>query len=106
MNHLCPCFRYFMAKIEDFSPDSWVVRHGYIDSNNLKLYIISFFWTLTNVTTIGYGDITAGTTIERIYNLFIIIFGVLLYSFAISSLSSIVSTLNQKSEEMNKNYKY
>ena len=101
MNHLCACFWYFMAKIEDFSPDSWVVRLGYIDSTNVELYIISFYWTLTTVTTVGYGDITAGTTIERIYNLFIMSFGVLLYSFAIGSLSSIVSTLDQKSEEMN-----
>jgi len=101
MNHLCACFWYFMAKIEDFSPDSWVVRLGYIDSSNVELYIISFYWTLTTVTTVGYGDITAGTTIERIYNLFIMSFGVLLYSFAIGSLSSIVSTMDQKSEEMN-----
>ena len=101
MNHLCACFWYFMAKIEDFSPDSWVVRLGYMDNSNLELYIISFYWTLTTVTTVGYGDITAGTTIERIYNLFIMSFGVLLYSFAIGSLSAIVSTLDQKSEEMN-----
>ena len=101
LNHLCACFWYFMAKLEDLSPDSWVVRLGYIDSSNFELYIISFYWTLTTVTTVGYGDINAGTTIERVYNLFIMSFGVLLYSFAIGSLSSIVSTLDQKTAEMN-----
>ena len=90
-----------MAKLEDLSPDSWVVRLGYVDSSNFELYIISFYWTLTTVTTVGYGDINAGTTIERVYNLFIMSFGVLLYSFAIGSLSSIVSTLDQKTAEMN-----
>ena len=60
-----------------------------------KLYTISFYWTLTIVTTVGYGDITAGTTTERAYILFIMSFGVLLYSFAIGSFSSIVSILDQ-----------
>ena len=72
-----------------------------MDNSYLELYIISFYWTLTTVTTVGYDYITADTTIDRIYNLFIMSLGVLLYSFAISSLSSIVSTLDRKSEEMN-----
>ena len=101
LNHLCSYFLFFMTKIQDLNPDSWVVRLGYADSSNFELYIISFYWTLTTVTTVGYGDITAGTTTERVYNLFIMSFGVLLYSFAIGSLSSIVSTLDQKTEEMN-----
>ena len=46
LNHLCACFWYFMAKLEDLSPDSWVVRLGYVDSSNFELYIISFYWTL------------------------------------------------------------
>lgn len=101
LNHLCACFWYFMARLEEFSPDSWVVRLGYVDNSNFELYIISFYWTLTTVTTVGYGDVNAGTTIERVYNLFIMSFGVLLYSFAIGSLSSIVATLDQKTAEMN-----
>lgn len=65
------------------------------------MYINSFYWTLTTVTTVGYGDINAGTTLERIFNLVIMSFGVLMYSFAIGSLSSIVSTLDAKTAEMN-----
>ena len=73
----------------------------YIDNSNFELYILSFYWTLTTVTTVGYGDVSADTTIERVYSLFIMSFGVLLYSFAIGSFSSIVATLDQKTEEMN-----
>ena len=65
------------------------------------MYVNSFYWTLTTITTVGYGDINAGTPIERIYNLFIMCFGVLMYSFAIGSLTSIVSTLDVKTAEMN-----
>ena len=100
LNHLCACLWILMSKLEDMNPDSWVVRLGYIDISNMELYTISFYWTLTTVTTVGYGDISAGTTSERVFNLFIMSFGVLLYSFAIGSLSSIVSTMDQQNEEM------
>jgi len=101
LSHLSTCIWYFVAKIENLSPDSWVVRLGYIDSSNFQIYILSFYWTLMTVTTVGYGDVSAGTTPERIYNLFIMSFGVLMYSFAIGSLSSIVATMDAKNEEMN-----
>jgi hypothetical protein len=101
LNHLAACIWYFVAKLQDFAPECWVTRLGYIDAPNEEIYIVSFYWTLTTVTTVGYGDINAGTTPERIYNLFIMSFGVLMYSFAIGSLSSLVSTLDAKTAEMN-----
>jgi hypothetical protein len=101
LNHFSACIWYFMAKLQDLSPDCWVTRLGYIDSTNFEIYVVAFYWTLTTVTTVGYGDVNAGTTIERVYNLFIMSFGVLMYSFAIGSLSSIVSTLDAKTAEMN-----
>jgi hypothetical protein len=99
--HLAACIWYYIAKLQDLSPDCWVTRLGYIDASKSEIYIVSFYWTLTTVTTVGYGDINAGTTAERLYNLIIMSFGVLIYSFTIGSLSSIVSTLDAKTAEMN-----
>ena len=37
-----------MTKIQDLNPDSWVVRLGYVDASNFKLYKkFILFWTLT-----------------------------------------------------------
>lgn len=105
LSHLSTCIWYFVAKLEDLNPNSWVVRLGYIDSTKLHIYVVSFYWTLTTVTTVGYGDVSAGTTPERIYNLFIMSLGVLMYSFAIGSLSSIVAAMDHKNREMNQKLK-
>ena len=101
LNHMSACVWYFVAKLQDLDPDCWVVRLGFVDASNYEIYIISFYWTLTTVTTVGYGDVSAGTTTERIYGLFIMSCGVLMYSFAIGALSSIVASFDAKNREMN-----
>jgi hypothetical protein len=101
LNHLSACFWYMIAKFDDFSPDCWVTRLGFIDESSYDLYIISLYWTLTTVTTVGYGDISAGSTPERIYSLFIMSIGVLMYSYAIGSLTSIVAAIDAKNAKVN-----
>lgn len=99
--HLSACIFYFIAKMEDFTPDCWVTRLGLIDKSPFEMYIYSFYWSLTTVTTVGYGDIYSHTISERVYNLFIMSFGVVMYSFAIGFISSVVAQIVHKTSEMN-----
>lgn len=57
---------------------------------------------MTTITTVGYGDISATSTIERVICIFLHLIGVLSYSFASGSLTSIIANydnLNQKNLE-------
>lgn len=101
LTHISACIWYFIAKLQNFSPESWVYRLGYLDQSYFDLYILSVYWTLTTVTTVGYGDVSSCSTPERFYNLFMMAFGVLMYSFAIGSLTTIVANLDAKSAEVN-----
>lgn len=31
--HVVACLWYFLARVDDFSPDTWVVRYGYLDAD-------------------------------------------------------------------------
>jgi hypothetical protein len=101
LNHLSACFWFLIAKFDDFSPETWVSRLGYNDESLYDLYLLSFYFTLTTVTTVGYGDINAGTSAERFYNLIIMSIGVVMYSFAIGSLTSIVAGIDAKNAKIN-----
>lgn len=94
--HIIACLWYFAAKVNDFEPNTWVYRHGYLDAGQLKLYTVSFYWALTTLATVGYGDITPGTNIERCLAMGWMCFGMLFFSFTIGSLTSMLSSIDTK----------
>ena len=51
-------------------------------------YITAFYFTVTTITNVGYGDLSPGTFIEKILGIIMMFSGVLGFSFASGSLAS------------------
>lgn len=98
--HVMGCLWFFTAKYNDFVPDTWVFRHGYINSDLTTLYITSIYFVFTTLTTVGYGDIVAYTVEERVFALLIMSFGVAFYSYTISNLSTIMASIDSRTLNM------
>ena len=75
---------------------TWIKLFGYKDLSNSKLYIVSVYWSVTTLTTVGYGDISATNDAERYFSIAVMIIGILCYSYIISSVSSIFSEIDSK----------
>lgn len=58
------------------------------------MYVICFYFTVTTITTVGYGDVSAGTTYERLFCMCLMLVGAMSYSFAISSFTNLLSSLD------------
>ena len=52
------------------------------------------------MTTVGYGDINGGNTVERSISIMIMLIGVIAFSFATGSLSSILSNYDQANAKL------
>lgn len=75
------------------------------------IYTIALYYTVTTITTVGYGDITGTNTFERIICIIIMIVGVFFFSYTSGTLTNMISnqeahnkTLNDKIIVLNKIY--
>lgn len=64
------------------------------DSDLTTRYIRALYWSLTTLTTIGYGDITPVTNIQTVYTMVVMIFGVAIYGYVIGNIASLLSGLD------------
>lgn len=71
----------------------------------LGIYIASIYFILMTIVSIGYGDISSANMSERIFNVFLLIFGIMLYSWAISTISKQIEDTNEKAIEYNQKLK-
>ena len=84
----------FITQQEDdslFYKDSWIEEFIVQELTNMELYWTSFYFTISTITTVGYGDIHGISAGEKMFNAVIMVIGVFAFSFANGSLASIMS---------------
>jgi hypothetical protein len=93
LTHCIACLWFATAYIDGFPRDSWVVAAGITDLDPVSQYIRSLYWTITTMTTVGYGDISPGRTVEYLLAIVIMLMGASLYAFIIGGVASLLSNL-------------
>ncbi len=99
-SHMISCIWIFIGSLDN---PNWLIKARIIDSDNISIYISSVYFLWTTIFTIGYGDILSANTLERLINIFLMFVGVLIYSFAVSALGTIVSGYDKSTERYMKN---
>lgn len=68
----------------------WIMFHPIPPGiDRTSYYIECFYWAVTTLTTVGYGDITPKSNAGRIYTMFVMFVGVGVYGFVIGNISRI-----------------
>jgi hypothetical protein len=62
--------------------------------------MLAVYFTVTTMTTVGYGDMSANTTIERCFCVFLMIVGVVVFTFISGSLASVLSNYDQTNADL------
>jgi hypothetical protein len=64
------------------------------------VYLTSFYFTVTTITTVGYGDISGHTKAEKIFCILIMVIGVIAFSFASGSLASVIQNYDNENAQL------
>lgn len=73
----------------------WMMINDLPPNEDLTTFIIkSYYWTVTTMATVGYGDITPTTNAGRLFAMFVMLMGVVVYSYIIGHISTLVVNVN------------
>lgn len=91
----------------------WLMVEPFDAKDLITAYNKAFYWAITTLTTIGYGDITPSSNISRVYTMLIELIGVGAYGLVIAQASSMIisqdarkTSQKEKRERLNSFLKY
>lgn len=96
MSHFVACMWFYTAKLDNFSTNTWVARYNLIDAPLETKYLKSLYFSITILTTVGFGDIVPYTSAEMILCIVWMMLGIGFYSTIISTISSVFSSLDSR----------
>ena len=97
--HLLSCVFIFLGQLDY---PNWIYTQGFEMKQHLPIYITSFYYICATVFTIGYGDVTSISTYERVFNLLLLVVGIMIYSWSVTSLSNYVQSVDSKTLDYQK----
>ena len=83
--HLFICLHIFFA-LQSYP--NWISQTNVANETFIKKYITSFYFLMTTMTTVGYGDIVCISAYERIFHIILLGIGTIIYSFIVSKIGN------------------
>ncbi len=77
----------------------WMIVNPQTQLDPITFYNHSLYWTITTLTTVGYGDITPTTNIGRVYTMAIMLVGAATYGIIIANFSRLIMLADKYKEE-------
>ncbi|CBN79924.1 conserved unknown protein [Ectocarpus siliculosus] len=78
------------------SPDeqTWAAAYGVADTTWGHRYLVGVYWAFTTMTTVGYGDITSASDLERCFSIVGMIIGATVFGYIIGNVAAIMESFN------------
>ena len=90
--HIVACLWIMTVQFNDNAGEGTWMEGDIMEMDPPEKYLTSIYFTVTTITTVGYGDVSITTKMEKIFCIIIMLTGVIAFSFASGSLASILQS--------------
>ncbi|XP_011019695.1 PREDICTED: potassium channel KAT3-like isoform X2 [Populus euphratica] len=90
--HAAGCIYYWIAVHHGTGGNTWIGKHVEdFEQRSIWLgYTYSVYWSIVTLTTVGYGDLHAENTGEKVFNMFYMLFNIGLTAYIIGNMTNLV----------------
>ncbi|KAL2229086.1 potassium channel AKT1-like isoform X1 [Sesamum indicum] len=90
--HCAGCFNYLLAAHYPDPDKTWIgaAITNFKEKSLWIRYVTSMYWSITTLTTVGYGDLHAENTREMIFDIFYMLFNLGLTAYLIGNMTNLV----------------
>ncbi|XP_042520766.1 potassium channel AKT1-like [Macadamia integrifolia] len=90
--HCAGCFYYLLAARYHDPKNTWIGAsyNNFLQTSLWIRYVTSIYWSITTLTTVGYGDLHAQNTREMIFDIFYMLFNLGLTAYLIGNMTNLV----------------
>ncbi|KAJ6862391.1 potassium channel KAT3 [Populus alba x Populus x berolinensis] len=92
LSSMAGCFYYWLAAHHKKADNTWIgVQVADFKHRSIWLgYTYSIYWSIVTLTTVGYGDLHAVNTGEKIFNMFYMLFNIGLTAYIIGNMTNLI----------------
>ncbi len=77
---------------------TWTESFGYMDKPKGAVYVASFYWTISTMLSIGYGDIRGTNKSERLFCIATMLLGGVMFGAVISQVTRLIESRNPQAK--------
>lgn len=90
--HSAGCFYYWLAIHHKTSKKTWIgAQITDFEHRSIWLgYTYSIYWSIVTLTTVGYGDLHAENTGEKVFNILYMLFNIGLTAYLIGNMTNLI----------------